>query len=92
MSHSTTPPAFRSSSFSRVPPQPLFVRFPAGAVICHYAQVGQRHGVFTATGRFLAPSFFDLRHQFSFVCSVNGAGAWCILAPIPPASSQPALF
>ena len=73
-----------SSSLVRLPPGSVFARYallPSGA-----------WAVVSAAGAVLAPCFFDLRFSFSFVCSVSGSGGWVVLAPIPPATAQPALF
>jgi hypothetical protein len=77
----------------------LFVQFPPQSILCHYAEhPEQGFGVVSAVGKFLAPSFFELRHQFTFVCSISGAGGWVVLAPVRSSSfqkeraNQPALF
>ena len=66
------------------------VQVPPGAVFAHYAaQPGGGVAVVSISGQVLAPSFFDLRHQFVFVSSVAGAGGWVVLAP---AAVQSSLF
>ena len=64
------------------------VRFPPGAVICHYAEIpGQGVRVVSRSGQVLGASFFEIRHRYSLVCVVSGAGCWVILEP-----RQPSLF
>ena len=66
------------------------VLLPAGCVIARYAVVpGLGLGAISARGAWLAPSFFDLRASYSFVCALAGSGGWVVLAPV---ASQPALF
>jgi len=73
-----------------------FASLPAGSVFARYAPLpGGQPGqvaVVSSCGVVLASSFFELRHRFSFVCSVSGAGGWVALAPVAPAASQPGLF
>jgi len=76
---------------------PSFILIPPGAVICHYSQlVSGQWAVVTPWGKVLAPSFFELRNQFTFHSSINGAGAWVVLIPVSSSSSsqatQQALF
>ena len=58
-------------------------QIPTGAVLAHYAQVkpGQ-YAVVNVKGQILAPSFYDLRHQFTASATIAGAGCWVVLEPI----------
>jgi len=68
------------------------VKIPANAIIAHYAETRPgKFAVVTPSGKILAPSFYDLRHKYAFVMSINGAGGWVVLLPIPQ-PTQPALF
>ena len=72
---------------------PSLVHLPPGCILAHYAPLpGGSVQVVSAVGVVLAASFFELRHRYSFVCSLAGAGAWVVLQPIPPAAVQPSLF
>jgi hypothetical protein len=85
----------QSSPASPASAVPCLVHLPPGAVLAHYGQVAGQPGavqVVSALGQVLGASFFELRHRFSFVCSVSGAGGWVALQPIPPAASQPPLI
>jgi len=62
---------------------------PAGCTFAAYRQPsGRPFGVYTPAGRYLAASFYEIRHRFSFVCFIAGVGQWAVLEPI----SQPELF
>lgn len=68
-----------------------FVSIPPHSVIAHYAEVAPGcFAVVTVRGAVLGESFFAIREQFSFHCSINGAGCWVVLLPTP--ATQPALF
>jgi hypothetical protein len=73
----------------------------SGCVFARYAPVPGQPGavqVVSSSGAVLAPSFFELRDRFSFVCALSGSGGWVALRSssfLPPASAaavQPALF
>lgn len=71
----------------------MLIHIPANAVICHYVQVKPGSwAVVTPLGKVLAPSFFELREQFAFHSSINGAGAWVVLVPRSSSYSQASLF
>lgn len=61
-----------------------FTQIPTGAVLAHYAQIAPgRYAVVNVKGQILAPSFYDLRHQFTASATIAGAGVWVVLEPIP---------
>ncbi len=61
-----------------------FIAIPPTAVFAHYAQVKPGiYAVVTSKGQNLAPSFYALRNQYTATATINGAGAWVILLPIP---------
>ena len=61
-----------------------FAQIPAAAVLAHYAQIKPGvYAVVNVKGQVLAPSFYDLRHQFTASATIAGAGCWVILEPIP---------
>ena len=60
------------------------IQIPQAAVMAHYTQVKPGSwAVVNVKGQILAPSFYDLRHQYTATATVNGAGSWVILLPIP---------
>jgi hypothetical protein len=71
----------------------MFIQIPAGGIICHYTQLESgAFAVVTPWHKILAPSFFELREQFEFHSSINGAGAWVVIVPRSTPASQAALF
>lgn len=61
-----------------------FISIPPSAILAHYAEIkpGQ-YAVITNKGQNLAPSFYELRHQYTATATIAGTGAWVILLPIP---------
>ena len=73
----------------------MFIQIPSGAIIAHYCQLESgAWAVVTPSGKVLAPSFFELRNQYEFYSSINGAGGWVVLVPVVCSSlfSQPSVF
>jgi hypothetical protein len=75
----------------------LFVHLPKGSIFARYSPApGGGVQVVNLSGQVLAPSFFDLRHQFSFVVAL--ANGWFVLSvrsssfPQMPAETQSPLF
>jgi hypothetical protein len=61
----------------------VFIPIPPGAVVAHYAQIAPgSYAVVTVSGSVLAPSFFELRDQYTATATINGAGCWVILVPV----------
>ncbi len=61
----------------------VFIPIPPGAVLAHYAQIAPgNYAVVTVSGQVLAPSFYELRDQYTATATVNGAGCWVILSPV----------
>ena len=59
-------------------------QIPATATLAHYAQVKPGvYAVVNVKGQILAPSFYDLRHQYTASATIAGAGVWVVLEPIP---------
>ena len=77
----------------------IFLPIPANALLAHYEQIAPgSYAVVSASGQVLAPSFFELREQYTAEAAINGAGCWVILSPVIRSHSnsqepqQPTLF
>jgi hypothetical protein len=66
----------------------MLTQLPQNRVICHYTQTPQGWTVVTPSGKILATSFYALREQFEFFCSIFGAGGWVVLVPRSSSFSQ----
>lgn len=67
------------------------IQIPAESIICHYAQLESgAWAVVTVDHKVLASSFYELREQYEFLSSINGAGCWVVLRP--SSNSQLSLF
>ena len=67
----------------------LFLPIPSNAVLAHYAQIAPgSYAVVTVSGQVLAPSFYELRNQYTAEAAINGAGCWVILTPIRSQSNS----
>jgi hypothetical protein len=75
-----------------------FIHIPRGAVLAHYAQIAPgSYAVVSVSGSVLAPSFYELRNQYTATATINGSGGWVILSPVIRSHSisqeaQPTLF
>jgi hypothetical protein len=96
-----SPPLILGAPRRKAKPMPnntaLFIPIPPNAVLAHYEQITPgSYAVVTASGKVLAPSFFDLREQYTAEAALNGAGCWVVLTPIRSHSfsqeTQSALF
>jgi hypothetical protein len=69
-----------------------FIQIPPTAIFAHYVQITPGiFAVITSQGKNLAPSFYDLRHQYTAAATMAGTGCWVILLPIPQLT-QASLF
>jgi hypothetical protein len=70
----------------------VFLSIPPTATLAHYEQIKPGiYAVVTPAHKVLASSFYDLRHQYTASATINGAGCWVILLPIPQ-PTQASLF
>jgi len=67
----------------------MLIQIPANAIICHYVELNPgQWAVITPSHKVLASSFYELRNQYQFHSSINGAGAWVVLIPRSSSFSQ----
>ena len=71
----------------------MFIQLPPQAVICHYVELTPGSwAVVTPSHKVLAQAFFELREQYQFHSSINGAGGWVVMIPRSSSFSQSSLF
>lgn len=58
------------------------VKIPPSAILAHYKEITPSvFAVVTVSGKVLAPSFYDLREQYTASIAINGQGSWVVLIP-----------